>query len=151
MQVNLKPSQRVSIVGTIDAQSSAAAKSTGWIDASTFHNYLALIAVGALGANATVDAKLEQANKSDGGDVVKDVVGKAIVQLTKANNDDSKQALINLKQEDLDFAAGFKWFRLTITPATAASLIGGFVTGFDPRYGFASDVGNKAASQVQVV
>ena len=59
--------------------------------------------------------------------------------------------MINLKQEDLDFAAGFKWFRLTITPATAASLIGGFVTGFDPRYGFASDVGNKAASQVQVV
>ncbi|MBN9600842.1 MAG: hypothetical protein J0G28_14375 [Afipia sp.] len=151
MQVNLKPSQRAAIVGAIDAQSSAAAKSTGWIDAATFHNYLAKIGVGALGANATVDAKLEQANKFDGSDVVKDVAGKAIMQLTKANNDDSKQAVINLKQEDLDFAGGFKWFRLTITPAVAASLIDGMVMGFDPRYGFASDVGNKAASQAQTV
>jgi hypothetical protein len=63
------------------------------------------------------------------------VLGKAIVQFTKANADDGKTALINLKQEELDFANGFKFFRLSITPAVAASLIYGDVRGFDPRYG----------------
>lgn len=148
MQVNLKPSQRVAIVGAIDAQSASTAKSTGWIDATTFHNYMAIVGVGAIGASATVDGKLEQATDNSGTGA-KDVAGKAITQLTKTNTDDDKQAVINLKQEDLDFANGFKFFRLTITPAVAATLIDGKVLGFDPRYGAASD--NAAASQAQVV
>lgn len=151
MQVNLKPSQRAAIVGVIDPQSSSTAKSSGWIPAVAFHNFMATIAVGAIGSSATVDAKIEQANAANGGDVVKDVVGKAITQLTKAGGDDSKQAVINVKQEDFDFANGFKWFRLTITPAVAASLIDGKVFGFDPRYGFASDSDNRAASQAQTI
>lgn len=151
MQVNLKPSQRVAIVGVVDSQSASTAKSSGWIDASKFHNFMAAIGVGAIGASATVDAKLEQANAANGSDVVKDVTGKSIVQFTKAGSDDNKQAVINLKQEDLDFANGFRWFRLTITPATAASLIDGKVFGVDPRYGFASDSDNRAASQAQTI
>lgn len=144
----LKPSQRAGIVGVIDPQSASTAKSTGWIDATEFHNYLAIIKVGALGASATVDAKFEQATDGAGAGVT-DVPGRAITQMTKAGTDDSKQALINLKQEDLDFNNGFKFFRLTITPATAASLIDGAVLGFDPRYDFAS--GNDAASVDEIV
>jgi hypothetical protein len=138
MSTALKPSQRVALVGAIDPQSANAVKTSGWIDATKFFNYLAIVSVGALGASATVDAKLEQATASDGTGA-KDVTGRAITQLTKAGTDDSKQAEINLKQEDLDFANGFKFFRLSITPATAASLISGTVLGLDPRYGVASD------------
>lgn len=151
MQVNLKPSQRSAIVGVVDSQSANVAKSSGWIDASKFHNFMAIAAVGVLGAAATVDVKLEQTDKFDGSGAVKDVAGKATVQLTKAGYDDSKQVVVNLKQEDLDFGNGFQWFRLTITPAVAASQIDGKVLGFDPRYGFASDAGNKAASQAQTI
>jgi hypothetical protein len=144
----LKPSQRVGIVGVINPQSVLGAQSSGWIDATLFHNFMAVIAVGVIGAAATVDAKIEQATTS-GGAGAKDVVGKAITQLTKAGVDDNKQVAINLKQTDLDFNGDFKWFRLTITPAVAASLIAGLVTGFDARYGMASD--NDAVTVDEIV
>lgn len=145
--INLKPSQRASLVAVIAPISAAAVQSSGWFDATLFHNFLASIQLGVLGASATVDAKLQQATDS-GGTGVKDVTGKAIVQFTKVATDDGKTALINLKQEDLDFANGFKWVRLSITPAVAACLIGGDVRGFDPRYGFATDIDLATVAQV---
>ncbi|ODM77788.1 hypothetical protein [Bradyrhizobium elkanii] len=141
-------SQRVAIVDSIAPQSTAATVTSGWIDATVFHNFLALVQLGALGALATVDAKLQQATKTDGTGT-KDVAGKAIVQFTKANNDDNKQAAINLKQEDLDFNNGFKFFRVSITVGTAASQVGAAVLGLDARYGFASD--NKNATEAQII
>ena len=148
MSTALKPSQRVALVGAIDPQSANAAKTSGWIDATKYLNYMATISVGALGASATVDAKLEQATDGSGAGA-KDVTGRSITQLTKAGADDNKQVEINLKQEDLDFNNGFKFFRLSVTPAVAASLIAGFVQGFDPRYGVASD--SDAASVDEIV
>lgn len=142
----LKPSQRVGVVGFISPLSQAAGTATsGWMDATTFHNYMAVLKTGVLGASATVDAKLQQATDNSGTGV-KDVTGKAITQLVKASND-ANQVTIDLKQEDLDFGNGFKWFRLSVTVATAASLIDATILGFDPRYGFATD--NDAASVVQ--
>ena len=59
----------------------------------------------------------------------------------------STQVTIDLKQEDLDFNNGFKFFRLSVTVGTAASLVDATVLGLDPRYGFATD--NDAATVVQ--
>jgi len=42
--------------------------------------------------------------------------------LVKASNAND-QVTIDLKQEDLDFNNGFKWFRLSVTVGTAASLV----------------------------
>jgi hypothetical protein len=148
MLPNLKPSQRASIVGAVNPQSASSTQSSGWMDATKYHNFMAVIAVGALGASATVDGKLEQATDNSGTSA-KDVSSKSITQLTKVGSDDNKQVLVNLKQEDLDFANGFKFFRLTITPAVAASLIAGAVFGFDPRYGAATD--NDATTVDEVV
>jgi hypothetical protein len=141
----LKPSQRAGIVGAISPQSSAATVTTPWIDVTTFHNYMAILKTGVLGASATVDAKLQQATDS-AGTGAKDIAGKAITQLVKASHDND-QVTIDLKQEDTDFNAGFKWFRLSVTVGTAASLVDATVLGFDPRYGFATD--NDAATVVQ--
>lgn len=138
MDTSLKPSQRAAIVGVVNPQSASSVQTSGWIDATKFHKFMAIILAGALGSSATVDAKLEQATASDGTGA-KDVTSKSITQLTKAGTDDNKQVVVNLKQEDLDFANGFKFFRLSITPATAACLISGVVLGLDPRYGMASD------------
>jgi hypothetical protein len=146
--ISLKPSQRVSIVGTIPPQSAGAVQSSGWIDSTKFHNFLAVLKVGALGAAATVDAKLRQATDNAGAGA-KDVTGKAITQLTKVGTDDNKQVLIDLKQEDLDFNNGFKFFQVQMTPATAACLIDATVLGVDPRYGFATD--NDSATVDEVV
>jgi hypothetical protein len=148
--INLKPTQRVGVVAAIPPQSATAVQVSGWIDATVFHNYMAMVQLGTLGAAATVDAKLQQATTNAGAGA-KDIPGKAIAQFLKANTDDNKQALINLKQEDLDIANGFKFFQLSITPAVAASLIAGTVFGMDARYGAASDAGNAAASEAQVI
>jgi hypothetical protein len=145
--INFKPSQRSSLVGVIAPISAAAVQTSAWIDATTFHNFLATIGLGVVGAAATVDGKLQQAT-DNAGTGAKDVPGKAIVQFTKANADDGKTALINLKQEELDFANGFKFFRLSITPTVAASLIYGDVRGFDPRYGVATDGDLATVAQV---
>jgi hypothetical protein len=147
--INLKPSQRAGVVGQINPQSATTEQTTSWIDATLFHNYLAIVQVGAMISTGLVDAAIQQATSS-GGAGAKAITGKAITEFTQTANP-NEQALINIKQEDLDTANGFKWIQLSITPSVEAALIAGTVLGFDPRYGFASDSTNAASSQVQVL
>lgn len=138
MNHNLLPSDRAAIVGVINPSSQAAgALSTAWVDMAAFMSIMAIVQAGALGASATLDAKLEQATSAAGAGA-KDIAGKAIVQLTKAGTDDNKQAIVNLRSEELDIANGFTHARLTVTNAVAASLTAALVLGFDRRYGAAS-------------
>lgn len=133
MTPSLKPSQRNAVLAVLNPISqSAATVTTGWIAAKDFFAFMAIISAGVLGASATIDAKLQQA--SDGsGTGAKDISGKAITQLTKAGSDDNKQVIINLMQEEMDIANGFTHFRLSLTVATAASLISAVVLGMDAR------------------
>ena len=56
---NAKGSELFSVLATIDPASQAVGTATtGWISAGNHHNLLALIQSGALGTNATLDAKL---------------------------------------------------------------------------------------------
>jgi hypothetical protein len=148
MWPSLKPSQREAILGFIPPQSAAAVQYTAWVDASLFLNAEGLVSVGALGASATVDAQLQQA-QDNAGTGVKTVVGSAIVQLTKVAANDNSQVRINFMQADLDVSNGFRFIRLAITPAVAASLISGLLQGVDPRYGPADVL--AAASQTQII
>lgn len=135
MNGNLNPAARASVVAAINPQSGAAGTfTTGWVDMQAFFAVLAVLQVGALGASATVDAKVQQASDSSGTGA-KDVAGLAITQLTKAGTDDNKQVEINIRQEDLDKNNGFRFVRLSVTNATAASLISAVIVGMSPRYG----------------
>lgn len=149
MNLNLKASEEVAVVGNIDPDAyTAAAYSTGWIAAKNFHEFLAIVQAGTLGASATLDGKLEQA--SDGsGTGAKDITSKSITQLTQAGTDSDKQALINLRPSELDLDNGFTHFRLTITVGTATSDAGGIVLGLGPRTGPAQD--NDAATVDEIV
>lgn len=144
----LKPSQRACVLGVVAPISSAGANNTAWVDMAQVQNLLAIVSLGVMQANATVDAKLQQATDA-AGTGAKDIAGKAIAQFLKATPDDGKQALINCRQDELDVTAGFRWVRLQITGATAASLLTGVLLGVDPRYGPAD--GFAAATQAQVV
>jgi len=150
MNSNLNPSDRVAVLAAIDPDAtSPSTVATSWIPAVNFYAMMAVIAVGTLGTSATVDAKFEQATDGSGTGV-KDITGKAITQLTQADTDDSdKQAIINLFADDLDTNDGFTHVRLSITVAEAASDVGGFVLGLDPRKGEASE--NDAASVAEIV
>lgn len=140
---NTKGSEQLSILATIDPASQAAGTATsGWVSVASFHTFLAVVQTGVLGASATLDAKLQQA-QDNAGTGAKDVSAKAITQIVKATGD-NKQALINIKPEDLDTANGFGFVRLSLTVGTAASIVAGQLLGVNPRYAPA-DAYNQAA------
>ena len=145
---NAKGSELISVLATIDPASQAAgAASTGWVSVANYFGFLALVQTGVLGTSATVDAKLQQALDSSGTSA-KDITGKAITQIVKATGD-NKQALINVKPEELDTVNGFGFIRLSVTVGVAASQTSAQVLGLNPRFAPA-DASNQAAV-VQVI
>lgn len=127
-----KPSEKIAVVGTIDPDAyTASTYVSDYIDMSKWHSLMAVIAVGAMTASGTVDAKLRQATTATGASV-KDITGKSITQLT-ATGDSDKQAIINLRDQELDIDGGFRYVNLTVTVAVAASDAGAIVLGCDPR------------------
>ena len=147
MYPNAKGSELLSILATLDPVSQAAGTvSTAWMPVANFHAFLAIVETGVLGASATLDAKIQQA-QDGAGTGVKDVAGRAIVQIVKATGD-NKQALINFKPDDLDNANGFAFVRLSLTVGVAASLVGGTLLGIHPRYAPAEAFNQGAVVQV---
>ena len=145
---NSKASEMLAVLATIDPASQAAgAVSTGWVSVANHLGFLAVVQTGVLGTSATVDAKLQQALDSSGTGA-KDIIGKSITQIVKATGD-NKQALINLKPEELDIVNGFGFVRVTMTVSVAASITAAQLLGVNPRYAPA-DAGNQAAV-IQVV
>ena len=148
MFTNSKASEMLAILATIDpASQSVGVATTGWVSVANHHGLLAVVQTGVLGTLATVDAKLQQATDSSGAGA-KDVAGRAITQIVKATGD-NKQALINLKPEELDTLNGFGFVRVALTVGVAASITGAQLLGVNPRFAPA-DAGNQAAV-VQVV
>ena len=148
MFTNSKASEMLAILATIDpASQSAGSATTGWVSVANHHGLLAVVQTGVLGTLATVDAKLQQAIDSTGAGA-KDVAGRAITQIVKATGD-NKQALINLKPEELDTLNGFGFVRVALTVGVAASITGAQLLGVNPRFAPA-DSGNQAAV-VQVI
>ena len=145
---NSKASEMLAVLATIDPASQAAgALSTGWVSVANHLGFLAMVQTGVLGTAATVDAKLQQALDSSGTGA-KDISGKAITQIVKATGD-NKQALINVKPEELDTVNGFGFVRVTVTVGVAASITSAQLLGVNPRFAPA-DAANQAAV-VQVI
>ena len=150
MNASLPPSNCAAVVGAVDPDANAAgAYSTGWVSMVTFQALMAVVMAGDLGTNATLDGKFEQA-KDAAGTGAKDVTGKAITQFTQAGTDFSnKQAVVNLRADDLDVNSGFTHARFTITVATATSDAAALLLGFNARYGKAS--ANDATTVAEIV
>lgn len=149
MTLNLRPSEQAAIVGVIDPDANAAATYlTAYVPAKDFMQFMAIVLAGTLGASATLDAKIVQATDS-AGTASKDVTGLAITQLTQAGTDSDKQAIINVRQDDLDINNGFTHLALSMTVGVAASDAGGVLLGFGPRFGPAS--ANDAATVDEIV
>ena len=145
---NSKASEMLAVLATIDPASQAAgALSTGWVSVANHLGFLAVVQTGVLGTSATVDAKLQQA-LDNAGTGAKDIAGKSITQIVKATGD-NKQALINIKPEELDTVNGFGFVRVTVTVGVAASITSAQLLGVNPRFAPA-DAANQAAV-VQVI
>ena len=147
MLPNAKISEQAAVLATIDPISQGVGTvTTGWISVLHFERFLAMVDVGVFGASATVDAKLQQATTS-GGANAKDITGKAIAQLLAAGGN-NRQALINLRVQELDINNGFNYFRLSITVGTAATLIMGNVLGGVVTEGSASTYNQAGVAQI---
>jgi hypothetical protein len=145
---NAKASEQLSILATLDPGNQApGVANTGWVPLSTHHGLLALVQTGALATGATVDAKLQQAQDTNGTGA-KDVAGKSIAQLTQASNGANRQALINLRSEELDVNNGFAYVRLVVTVAAAAANTSAQLMGVNPRLASAETANQAALAQI---
>jgi len=145
---NAKGSEQLSILATLDPGNQAVgAANTGWVALNTHHGLLALVQTGALATGSTVDAKLQQAQDASGTGA-KDVTGKAIAQLTQASNGANRQALINLRPEELDVNNGFAFVRLVVTVAIAAANTSAQLLGVNPRLASAETANQAAVAQI---
>jgi hypothetical protein len=144
MNFNSLPSERFAVAAVnVPGAKAAGASSSGYVDASAYRRLCAIIATGTLGASATLDAKLQQADDTSGTNLI-DVTGAALVQIVKASGD-TKQAVINLNTDTLTK----RYVKLVLTVGTATSDAVGLLLGFDPRHQPATD--NDPATVVQVV
>ena len=139
MFANALASEQAAVVGVIDPDAyTANTYKTANIDMSKWESIMVVVMAGTLGTNATVDAKItEYTGTSEEG--AQDIVGKAITQLTEAGTDSDKQAIINLRREEMDIADGFRYVKVQLILATATSDLGLLVIGVVPRNAPASD------------
>lgn len=147
MNANTKISEKIAILATLNPASVAPGTVvTTFVPMALFGSVAALVQLGALGAGATVDAKLRQATDATGTGA-KDIPGKAIAQIVKASGDNT-QAIIECRAEDLDTNSGFNFVALSVTVGTAASLVGASLIGGNGRFYPASSYNQTAVVQV---
>lgn len=131
---NVLPSNQAVVAGVIDPDLNAAdTYETGWIDMGQFEAIQAIVLAGALGTDATLNAKLEQDTDGQGNNA-KDVPGKAITEMDEGDGDSDEQAIINCRSDELDVDGGFRFVRLSMTVATASSDSAAIVLGHYARY-----------------
>ncbi len=144
---NALPSERVAVLATIDPDVyTAAAYTTDWVDLTKYKSAMAIVMAGTLGSSATLNGKLQEATDSSGTGNV-DLSGKAITALTQGGTDSDKQAIINVRSDEL--SAGFTHIALVMTVGTATSDCGAIVLGLDPRHAPANE--NDLASVDEIV
>jgi hypothetical protein len=139
INLNARPSELIRTAGALDPiDQSAGARVSDYASLAEAERGLAIVLVGAMTSNSTVDAKLVQATDSSGTGK-KDISGKAITQLTEAGSDNNKQVLLEVLAEELDVNNGFTHFAVEVTTATAASLTAAVVQTYGIAHGPASD------------
>ena len=147
MDMNVKASEFLALLGSINPSSQAVGSlTTGWISMANVRTILAIVATGTLGASATVDASLSQAQDAIGTGA-KAITGKAITTIPAATGNNT-QALINLQAHELDVNNGYQFVELTLTVGVAASETAGFVLGASTRYEPASAFNQAGVTQI---
>jgi hypothetical protein len=143
---NYKMSEGFAVIGNIAPISQGVGSVTSaWLPIKNYQQIMAIVNTGVLGTAATVDAKFQQAKDVSGTDA-KDITGKTITQIVKATGD-GKQAVINIRMQELDINGGFTHVQLSVTVAAAASLVSADVLALSRNLP-ASTVNQAAVVQV---
>lgn len=111
-------SEELALVSCIDPDAYGTGAQTGdEIDMLYFERIIFIVSVGDMQSGSTVDFKVQEATTSGGS--FTDLTGKSITQLTKAGSDDNKQAIVEVKADEL--TAGYRYLQGILTVAGAAS------------------------------
>lgn len=125
---NEQASQGVAIPTTMIAPvSSSSTVKSGGVDMTRYRRAMFIVGVGAFGASATVDAKLQESVDTTDGNFT-DVAGGAITQLLAAGGN-NRMAVLEIDAEKV--TAGKKYVRVVVTVGTAASLVTAIPLGVD--------------------
>jgi hypothetical protein len=143
--INL-PSQKLALAAVVDPKNgNNAANNSTWLSMIKFRQALFVLQTGAI--DQTVDFKLQEA-KDSSGTGAQDLSGKAITQLNNTNS--NKQAVINVRAEELSVNSGYCFVRAVATVGNGTtSLINVVGIGLEPVQGPAS--ANNLSSVAQVV
>jgi hypothetical protein len=132
-----KPAEVAAVVAALDPASlTANTYYTDWVLADDFEQYMGVVLVGAIASTGTCDIALSQATDGSGTGA-KDIV--AATQLTQAGTDSNKQVVLQCRADQLDLAGGFRYIAVEVVTATAATIGGAALIGFNPKYGPAKD------------
>lgn len=104
---------------------------TSYFSMRDYHRAVCIVDVGSIPEGATLDVKLQQAKDTDGTSV-KDITGKAITQLTDA--DDNKIVAIELKTEELDVDNRFDCIRAQAVVGVDAIPCSVMIIRTEPRF-----------------
>ena len=141
---SIRPSQRESLLASINPQSATTVQTSGWVNAANFEWLVGIVKVGAITTGGTVNAKMQQA-KDSSGTSAKDITNSSITALTAAGSNSNEDAWIEVRADQLDTNNGFTYVRLSITPSGAAALIGGDVLGLDAKQALAGGQSEETA------
>lgn len=128
-----RASEGVALLDQIVPQSASANtyESTGTGSLTKFFNrFLVIVQLGAITGSGTVNAKVQ--GRLDSGSWG-DISGKTMTELNGTGSDGSKSALINLSADEIN-DAGYNDIRISITTATAATVLSALTLGIEPRY-----------------
>jgi hypothetical protein len=142
-----QPSERAAVAGTIDPQTVAnSAVLTDAVDMSKWHEVMFVFLLGNMAAE-TIDCEVQESDASGG--TYTTLSGKAATQLAAhASNNDNKQIVINVKNEELPAGKRFLKGRMVTGGATGGPACC-VALGLKPRFGPASD--DDLSDVVQIV
>lgn len=128
------------------ANQTAAAHAVGPFNTQVCRQVLFIVDLGALGASATVDFKV-QASATQAGTYA-DVANSSITQITAGA---TNLVLVLVRHETLAAAGVGPWIKGVLTVGTAASQAGVVALGFDTRFKPGSDYNLVTPAQTLVV
>ena len=146
MYPNLSGSDQFAILSVLDpATRLGGGFPSTFVSMAGWTSMLMIAQVGAFGASATFDARLQMCPDNSGSDS-RNISGKSITTLVAAGGD-SKQVMINLFPSDL--LSGFDYVRMVLNTSTTTTFCSAFLIGVSGRSSPASI--SNASSVIQLV
>jgi len=138
-------SEALPIVACIDPDAYGTGSQVGdEIDMLYFERVIFVVMAGTLGALATLDFRVQEATTSGG--AFSNLTGKAITQLTQAGTDSDKQAIVEVKADEL--TPNYRYLRGILTIGVATSDAGMVALADTARWKPGSDLDLASVDEI---